>query len=61
MTAGKLLIMKEDWINIQLAPKPIDFDSEGAARLGLLKKWSNGILQLADPDGTLIDVGEDHG
>jgi catechol-2,3-dioxygenase len=46
-------------INIQLAPKPIDFDSEGAARLGLLKTCSNGTLQLADPDGTLIDVRED--
>ncbi len=46
--------------NIQLAPKPIDFDSEGAARLALLKKCPHGSLQLADPDGTLIDVAEDH-
>ena len=46
-------------INIQLAPKPIDFKSEGAARLELLKTRSDGTLQLADPDGTLIDVRED--
>ena len=46
--------------NIQLAPKPIDFDSEGAARLALLRKCPHGSLQLADPDGTLIDVAEDH-
>jgi hypothetical protein len=46
--------------NIQLAPKPIDFDSEGAARLALLRKCSHGGFQLADPDGTLIDVEEDH-
>jgi predicted enzyme related to lactoylglutathione lyase len=46
--------------NIFLAPKPIDFDSEGAARLALLKKCPHGEFQLADPDGTLIDVAEDH-
>ena len=46
--------------NIQLAPKPIPFDSEGAARLALLKKCPHGTAQLADPDGTLIDVAEDH-
>ena len=46
--------------NIQLAPKPIDFDSEGAARLALLKKCPHGSIQLADPDGTLIDIAEDH-
>jgi len=45
--------------NINLAPKPIDFDSEGAARLALLKKCPHGSFQLADPDGTLIDVAED--
>jgi len=44
--------------NICLAPKPIDFDSEGAARLALLKKCPLGEFQLADPDGTLIDVEE---
>ena len=42
--------------NIQLAPKPIDFDSEGAARLALLSKCPHGHFRLADPDGTLIDV-----
>ena len=46
--------------NINLAPKPIDFDSEGAARLALLRKCAQGSFQLADPDGTLIDVEEDH-
>jgi predicted enzyme related to lactoylglutathione lyase len=46
--------------NINLAPKPIDFDSEGAARLALLRKGAPGGFQLADPDGTLIDVEEDH-
>jgi predicted enzyme related to lactoylglutathione lyase len=46
--------------NIQLAAKPIPFDSEGTARLALLKKCPHGAVQLADPDGTLIDVAEDH-
>src|ERR1700726_2969134 len=46
--------------NIQLAPEPIPFDSEGAARLALLKKCPHGAVQLADPDGTLIDVAQDH-
>jgi predicted enzyme related to lactoylglutathione lyase len=46
--------------NIQLAPKPIPFDSEGAARLVLLQKCPHGTVQLADPDGTLIDVAQDH-
>jgi hypothetical protein len=46
--------------NICLATKPIDFDTEGAARLALLKKCPHGHVQLADPDGTLIDVEEDH-
>jgi len=46
--------------NINLAPKPIDFDSEGAARLALLKKCPHGQFQLADPDGTLVDVAEDN-
>jgi hypothetical protein len=46
--------------NICLAPKPIDFDSEGAARLALLRKCPLGHFQLADPDGTLIDVEAEH-
>jgi predicted enzyme related to lactoylglutathione lyase len=45
--------------NINLAPKPIDFDSEGVARLALLRRSAPGGFQLADPDGTLIDVEED--
>ncbi len=44
--------------NVQLAAKPIPFDDEGAARLKLLQKCPLGTLQLADPDGTLIDVAE---
>jgi predicted enzyme related to lactoylglutathione lyase len=46
--------------NLQLRCKPIDFDSEGVARLKLLAKCPHGSFQLADPDGTLIDVAEDH-
>jgi catechol 2,3-dioxygenase-like lactoylglutathione lyase family enzyme len=46
--------------NLQLRAKPIDFDSEGVARLKLLQKCAHGSFQLADPDGTLIDVAEDH-
>jgi predicted enzyme related to lactoylglutathione lyase len=45
--------------NLQLRGKPIDFDSEGQARLKLLAKCPLGTFQLADPDGTLIDVAED--
>jgi predicted enzyme related to lactoylglutathione lyase len=46
--------------NIQIAPKPFDFDAEGAARKALLAKCPHGTVQLADPDGTLIDVAQDH-
>jgi catechol 2,3-dioxygenase-like lactoylglutathione lyase family enzyme len=46
--------------NLQLRAKPLDFDSEGVARLKLLAKCPHGSFQLADPDGTLIDVAEDH-
>jgi predicted enzyme related to lactoylglutathione lyase len=45
--------------NLQLRAKPIDFDSEGVARLKLLAKCPLGMFHLADPDGTLIDVAED--
>ena len=45
--------------NIALAPKPIEFDGEGAARLALLQNCPHGGYQLADPDGTLIDVEEE--
>ncbi|MDF2119780.1 VOC family protein [Roseiarcaceae bacterium H3SJ34-1] len=44
--------------NLALRPKPIDYDSEGTARLALLKKCPYGEYQLADPDGTLIDVAQ---
>ena len=44
--------------NIALTPKPIDFDSEGAARLALLQKCPHGAWQLGDPDGTPIDIEE---
>jgi catechol 2,3-dioxygenase-like lactoylglutathione lyase family enzyme len=46
--------------NLQLRAKPLDFDSEGVARVKLLAKCPLGTVQLADPDGTLIDVAEDH-
>ena len=44
--------------NTLLAPLPIDAGPEGEARLKLLKGCRYGQLQLADPDGVLIDVGE---
>lgn len=46
--------------NPHIAPRPIDFNAEGEARLALLAKCPHGSVRLADPDGTLIDVGEDH-
>lgn len=45
--------------NLVLAPKPIDFDSEGEARLALFQKCAHGEWQISDCDGTLIDVAED--
>lgn len=47
-------------INPHIAPRPIDFNDEGKARLALHKKSSHGSYHLADPDGTLISVAEDH-
>ena len=44
--------------NINLAPKPIDFDSEGEARLELFRKCPLGTHHLCDPTGTMIDVAE---
>ena len=44
--------------NINLLPRPIDFDSEGKARLELLRKCPLGTYHLCDPTGTLIDVAE---
>jgi predicted enzyme related to lactoylglutathione lyase len=46
--------------NIQLTPKPLDFDDEGIARLALFAKCPHGEFHLADPDGTLVDVAEHH-
>jgi hypothetical protein len=51
---------KLNHLAIQLPPKPIPFDDEGGARLKLLQKCPHGALQLAKPDGTLIDVAQDH-
>lgn len=42
--------------NLQLWPRPIDIDSEGEARLSLLRKAGTGEYHLADPDGTLIAI-----
>ena len=46
--------------NINLAPKPIDFDKEGKARLELFRKCPLGSFHLSDPSGTMIDVAEYH-
>jgi len=46
--------------NPHIAPRPIDFNDEGKARLALFKKCPRGSFHLADPDGTLIDVAEAH-
>lgn len=59
LAAFKAHIDKLAKTNINLAPKPIAFDSEGTARLALLAKCPHGQYQLADPDGTLIDVAGD--
>lgn len=47
-------------INPHIAPRPIDFNAEGKARLALLQRCPHGSWQLADPDGTLIDVAQYH-
>lgn len=47
-------------INPHIAPRPIDFNAEGEARLALLARCPHGAYRLADPDGTLIDVGKAH-
>src|SRR5262245_41375075 len=60
LAAFKAHVDKIAKTNIHLAPKPIDFDSEGAARLALLRKCAHGSFQLADPDRTLIDVADAH-
>jgi hypothetical protein len=60
LDAFKQNLAKVEQQNLQIRPKPIDFDVEGAARKKLLAKCPHGSFQLADPDGTLIDVSEDH-
>jgi len=44
--------------NPHIAPRPIDFNEEGKARMALLGRCPFGSYQMADPDGTLIDVKE---
>lgn len=44
--------------NPHLRPLPLGRGTEGAARLKLLAQCRCGSYQLADPDGTLIDVAE---
>jgi predicted enzyme related to lactoylglutathione lyase len=44
--------------NSQLAPRQIDTGPEGEVRLKLLAECRYGRLQLADPDGVLLDVSD---
>lgn len=53
-------VAKVTQINPHIAPRPIDFNDEGKARLALLRKCPFGSFQLADPDGILIDVAQHH-
>jgi catechol 2,3-dioxygenase-like lactoylglutathione lyase family enzyme len=46
--------------NPALWPRDIDFNDEGRARMALLERCPRGDYRLADPDGTLIDVAQDH-
>jgi hypothetical protein len=46
--------------NPGLWPRDIAFNDEGEARLALLKRCPHGSYQFADPDGTLIDIHQDH-
>ena len=43
-------------LNPHIAPRPIDINAEGAARLALFRKCPRGAFHMADPDGNLIDV-----
>ena len=47
-------------MNPHIAPRAIDFNAEGEARMPLLARCPFGDFRLADPDGTLIDVGHVH-
>jgi predicted enzyme related to lactoylglutathione lyase len=60
LEAFKKHVAKVMAINPHIAPKPIDFNDEGKARLALLRKCPHGSYQIADPDGTLIDVAPYH-
>ena len=51
---------RRDGLNDAGGAEAVDFDSEGAARRALLKKYPHGTIQLVDPDGTLINVAQDH-
>ena len=46
--------------NPGLWPRDIAFNDEGEARLALFKRCPHGSYHLADPDGTLIDIHQDH-
>lgn len=60
LDAFKKHVEKLNHSNPQIAPKPIDFNDEGKARLALFQKCPRGSFHLADPDGTLIDVAQRH-
>jgi catechol 2,3-dioxygenase-like lactoylglutathione lyase family enzyme len=46
--------------NPGLWPRDIDFNDEGKARMALLARCPHGEYRMADPDGTLIDIHQDH-
>jgi predicted enzyme related to lactoylglutathione lyase len=60
LDAFKKHVDKLNRSNPQLAPRTIDFNDEGKARLALFQRCPHGEFHLADPDGTLIDVAEYH-
>lgn len=60
LEAFKKHVARVTEINPHIAPRPIDFNAEGKARLALLQRCPHGGWQLADPDGTLIDVAQYH-
>jgi predicted enzyme related to lactoylglutathione lyase len=43
-------------LNPHIAPRQIDFNDEGKARLALFKRCPFGSYHLADPDGNMLDV-----
>lgn len=47
-------------VNPSIWPRDISFNDEGKARLALLERCPHGDYRLADPDGILIDVHQDH-